>query len=104
MPPVFTFRPGTSDISDFYWTLNETEILALKKTANSGVLPLCFETVTPNFKHFEIVIDGVLKAISSEPYYTWELHEGTNRCVVRSVNQCGVPGIPSWVELEMLEP
>jgi len=101
MPPVFNFSTKTSNVNDFYWTLNQTEIWVRKEGNMGSQASLAFKTFTPNFKHFEIIIDDAKKVISTEPLYVWDLNPGRNTLSVRSVNQSGVPGIQSWVVFEV---
>jgi hypothetical protein len=85
-------RPVTTDRRDFYWSLNQTEILAKRPT--ESVLELTFDTFTPNFDHFEIRVNGSLHT-QSDPVFAWHLVDGTNMIAVRSVNKFGVGGITS---------
>lgn len=98
MPPVFDLRPRTSEVSDFYWTLNQTEILA-RETSLPSRISLRLRTVTPNFERFEIVVDGERRMERSEPDLDWHLHPGRNRLEVRSINAFGHRGIPSSIEV-----
>ncbi len=89
-------RPITHRKADFYWTLNQTEILAHKEWTEEAI-PLAFRTVTPNFDYFEITLDNKQKVSSSLPVYTWKLHPGENTFQITAVNKFGVQGIPSFI-------
>lgn len=91
-------RRRSSDPADFQWTLNQAEIWTT--TVDSGdVLPLYFQTVTPNFSHFELVIDDRKPETIEGFKYAWRLHAGENAVSVRPVNKFGVRGIVSKVRL-----
>jgi hypothetical protein len=90
-------RPQTSRADEFYWTLNQAEILA--RPESGAALPLAFRTVTPNFAHYEIAVDGQPQPPCPTPEFRWRLHGGVNTLAVRSVNQFGVRGIESSVTL-----
>ncbi len=90
-------RKQTSDESDFNWTLNQAEILVdgpVDDTVN-----LTFRTVTPNFKCFEIVVDGQRMSQCEKSDFRWPLHDGTNTLTVRPVNQFGIRGVESSMSL-----
>lgn len=53
MPRVFDLRPHTTSKTDFYWTLNQTEIW-IGEDASPPVLQLAFRTFTPNFERFDV--------------------------------------------------
>jgi len=99
LPSVFTFKEKTDDVNEFYWTLNQTEILCKKNKISRSILKLAFKTFTPNFKHYEIIIDDSKKIISKSAFYNWELHPGNNKLYIRSINKFGKSGIPSFVEI-----
>lgn len=99
MPRVLDFRPSTSDPDDFYWTLNETEVL-VRPPAEGRTLPLAFRTVTPGFDRFEVRLDGGAPRTTRGPSFDWPLHPGRNVLEVRSVNALAVEGIPSRVVVE----
>ena len=99
-PSVFHFKPETNRIEDFYWTLNQTEIWVDSENEADGKIPLTFNTFTPNFRNFEILINGAKKIETAEPHFEWQPQPGLNSLKVRSVNQYGVPGIESWIEIE----
>jgi hypothetical protein len=92
------FRPVTSRREDFYWTLNQTEIW-VRKSSPPGCLDLVFKTITPNFDHFEIHVDGTETRQSSDDSFEWPLHDGDNSISVRSVNRFGVRGMVSTIQL-----
>jgi hypothetical protein len=85
-------RRVTYDRADFYWTLNQTEVLADR--GFDGGLKLAFDTVTPNFDHFEVLANGSLTTQSTTAF-TWRLRDGVNDLTVRSVNKFGLKGIDS---------
>jgi len=99
LPIVFNFKQKTDDVNDFYWTLNQTEILCKKEKLSHSILKLAFKTFTPNFKHYEIIIDDSKKITSKAAFYNWELHPGNNKFTIKSINKFGVSGIPSFVEI-----
>jgi hypothetical protein len=93
-------RPSTSREADLYWTLNETEIW-VRGTSPADRPTLVFRTVTPNFDHFDVTVDGQPPMRMAGETFEWELHSGTNTLSVASVNQFGVKGIPSAIRLEV---
>jgi hypothetical protein len=92
-------RPRTRRVDEFYWTLNQAEILARRRI--DEVLDLAFDTVTPNFECFEILVDGRVRSRTGAPTFRWRLHEGENTLAVRTVNRFGVPGIESSLKLTL---
>ncbi len=99
MPPIFCLRPTSSHTDDFYWTLNQTEVKVKKTSDIHSALALAFETFTPNFKWFEIKQDDLPETVSADAVFEWRLHPGKNRLEVRSVNQYGICGISSRIEI-----
>jgi hypothetical protein len=91
-------RLRTSNKEEFYWTLNQTEILA-NPAASGNILKLAFQTVTPNFDHFEMLIDETVSQSSPSPVFEWCLHPGKNTFSIWAVNEAGVEGIHSSVRL-----
>ena len=87
-----TSRPG-----DFYPTLNRTRIY-LQATDTPGALRVDLETVTPNFDHYLIQVDGGAWEAGQAPF-DWVLHEGENTLSVKSVNRFGREGVASGVIL-----
>jgi len=99
MPPIFCLRPTSNHADDFYWSLNQTEVKVKRTSDIHSGLSLAFKTFTPNFKCFEIKTDDSSEIISAAPAFDWKLHPGKNRLEVRSVNQYGVHGISSRIEI-----
>jgi hypothetical protein len=89
-------RPTTWNKERFNWTLNQAHIVA--RSPQTRRLELGFETVTPNFDHFELVLNGRVKIIRGS-LLSWELSDGVNTLSVVPVNQAGVRGIRSWARL-----
>jgi hypothetical protein len=58
--------------------------------------------LTPNFKRFEVQIDG-REWKESEPGLEWTLHPGGNRLAARTVNQFGVSGPVSTADVTLSE-
>ena len=79
-----TNRPG-----DFYWTVNRTRIFLQLEEA--GALRVDLESVTPNFSHYLVQIDGGPWASRESPF-TWALCPGENALRVKGVNAFGRTG------------
>ncbi|MEN8227012.1 MAG: hypothetical protein ABFS38_02575 [Bacteroidota bacterium] len=79
----------TSRIGDIFWTLNQAFIHLYDQGSSDFKVQL--ETHTPNFKSFEVSIDhGEWQ--TSDPVFSWDLHDGQNHLKARSVNKFGVAG------------
>lgn len=87
-----TSRPG-----DFYPTLNRTRIY-LQVTDAPGTLQVDLETVTPNFDHYLVQVDGGAWEARQAPF-DWVLQDGENTLSVKSVNRFGRKGVASRVVL-----
>jgi hypothetical protein len=98
MPAIFEPGPVTDSKDIFYWTLDQTEILAQKIDGN-GRLQLLFKTITPNFKYFKVKTDSGEEITDGNPLFMWELHPGENSISVCSVNSFGVNGVPSYIRI-----
>ncbi|MBI3855328.1 MAG: hypothetical protein HY293_06520 [Planctomycetes bacterium] len=72
---------------------------ALTLSAEGGKLRVALKTMTPNFKEFEVRIDGGAWKPSTDAL-TWTLRPGANRLEARTLNQFGVAGPVSTLELE----
>ncbi len=88
----------TADPADLYWPLNQVSI-GLKFTDRSERILLQFDTLTPNFSHFLLTIDGsrIMKWTMSD--FAWFLHEGENRLEIVPVNSFHVRGRSSGLTL-----
>ena len=64
---------------------------AMTLTADGAGLRVGLKTLTPNFKTYEMRVDGGAWKACGERF-DWKPHAGTNRVEVRTVNQFGVEG------------
>ncbi|HUR44494.1 MAG TPA: hypothetical protein VMZ27_01365 [Candidatus Saccharimonadales bacterium] len=71
---------------------------ALDIAPQQGALIVRIQTFTPNLKEFQISIDGAPWK-HSEGNFNWRPHTGSNRLQARTLNQFGVLGPISSVEL-----
>ena len=94
--PYTTDRPG-----DLYWTLNQVAIYPCYGK-QAGMLHLDFDTQTPNFKRYEVRLDGGAWR-SSGSSIDWPLHAGRNLLEARIVNAFEKPGIVSTMEVNYLK-
>lgn len=82
---------------DPYFPINQA---AVSLVAEQDKVRVTLRTMTPNFKGYEGRIDGGVWA-SSDMSFLWSIHPGSNRLELRSVNQFGVAGPVSTVEIEL---
>ena len=75
---------------------------ALSLRADKGKLHVSFKTMTPNFKHYEVQIDGGGWK-PSEKEFQWPVHAGANSLGARTVNLFGVRGPISTAQIEVGE-
>ena len=94
---VRALRPTTENTSDLYWPLNQCE-LRVDPSSEERALKLALRTVTPNFDHFEIVVDSEQPSRIAGATFEWRLHKGRNTLSVRPVNTLGVRGVESRVD------
>src|SRR5262249_20047410 len=93
-------KPETTDEADLYWPLNHVEVrLQTEPGRMTRELGLVLKTITPNFDRFEVSIDQSSPFSYRSSYLNWSLKPGINRLDVRSVNQLGVKGPVSSLEL-----
>jgi hypothetical protein len=93
--PLITCE-NTSRIEDFEWPLNEVKV-DLRKTSLPGkplILKAIFSTLTPNFAHYKLEIDGKIFTTTKEAF-TWKLNKGRNCLKIQSLNELGRAGFPS---------
>ena len=73
---------------------------AMSLRADDGRLHVSFKTMTPNFKQYEIQIDGG-RWKPSDTEFHWPVHAGANSLGARTVNLFGVRGPISTAEIEV---
>lgn len=105
VPLIFFLKPTTREESDFYWSLNRTQLFVVSQGSLAGnvagnAIPLLFKTVTPNFDHFEIQVDKTTYE-QKECNFLWALHKGLNTFTVKSVNLFGREGVVSSIEIRL---
>jgi hypothetical protein len=81
---------------DPYFPINQA---ALSFVPEGQDLKVIIKTMTPNFKEFQIRIDGSPWR-DTKDRFTWRLHDGENTLQAKAVNKFGVAGPPSTVTLE----
>lgn len=86
-PPARLYGNRVTSRSNWEWSLNETEV-QLTATKTPGELQVDLETNTPGFAGYEAEIDGAAPA-PVKTGFTWKLHAGENRLVVRARNETG---------------
>jgi hypothetical protein len=75
---------------------------ALRLRAEGGKIKVALQTLTPNFKRYEVQLDGDgWKPADSN--LAWSVHPGMNRLEARTVNKFGVTGPLSAAEVEVTE-
>jgi hypothetical protein len=85
--------------TDPYFPIDQ---VALGLRVEGGHLIATLKTLTPNFKRFEVQIDG-REWKQSEPGFEWNLHSGGNHLAARTVNRFDVTGPVSTAELTLSE-
>ena len=73
---------------------------ALSLRAEDGKLHVALQTLTPNFKRYEVRLDGGGWKSSGEQF-EWPVNSGANRLEARTVNQFGVNGPTSTAVIEV---
>jgi len=69
--------------------------------ALDGIASVTLKTMTPNFKTFEVQLDGGAWKASDERF-AWPLHRGTNQIAARTLNHFGVQGSVSTAEIVLV--
>ena len=80
---------------DPYFPINQA---ALALVPDGGALKVTIGTITPNFKAFQVRIDGG-EWKASKTSFAWKPHQGANTLEAKSVNKFGVDGPVSTVKL-----
>src|SRR6185503_1084145 len=76
---------------------------ALSLRAENGGIRVLLKTLTPNFKRYEIRVDGGEWKATGEDFL-WPVHMGSNRLEARTVNLFGVMGPNSMAEIGVTIP
>jgi hypothetical protein len=97
MPKYEEYTYHSSHERDFYWTINQAQII-LKAAGKPDELSVVLDTVTPNFKEFQVRINSKEWKPSSGAFI-WKLHEGLNTIEARPVNKFEKAGIISKIQL-----
>jgi hypothetical protein len=82
---------------DPYFPINQA---ALRLAPEQDKVRVALRTMTPNFKGHEARVDGGAWA-PREASFLWSIHPGANRLELRTVNQFGIDGPVSTVEIEL---
>jgi hypothetical protein len=74
---------------------------ALSLRAEGGKIRAALQTLAPNFKRYEVQLDGAgWKAVEGDAF-VWNVHSGMNRLEARTVNRFEVCGPVSVAEVEV---
>jgi len=76
---------------------------ALGLSAEEGRITVALKTLTPNFRRYEVQIDGG-GWNGTEDTFRWNTHDGDNRVEARTVNKFGVTGPISSAVLRIGKP
>jgi acetyl esterase/lipase len=83
---------------DPYFPINQASLSLIPET---GQIKVVLKTLTPNFKSYEARLNGgEWKAAGAT--LPWRIKPGSNRLEARTINQFGLPGPISTVEIESL--
>lgn len=96
-PAVRLYDRRQSARNNWNWTINETE-MRLLAAETPGELRVELDTETPGFVGYEATFDES-EPTEIERSFTWVLHRGVNRLVVRSRNETK-PLIPTTAVVE----
>jgi len=75
---------------------------ALSLVGEDGRIKATLKTLTPNFKRYEIQVNGAGWKTSDDTFI-WNVHPGLNRLETRTVNKFGVIGPISTAEMAIAE-
>ena len=98
VPPLPHFTQHANRRADFYPTLNQTRYVA--EAIDERQLRIYLETETPGFLAFQVRVDE--QSWQECPAQIgWPLHEGLNVLEMRALNNMGVPGVVSALNVEV---
>lgn len=75
---------------------------SLSLSVEDGKIKVAIKTMTPNFREYRMRVDGGDWKTSGASL-SWTLHPGSNRLEAKTVNQFGVEGPVSTVELDVVK-
>jgi hypothetical protein len=101
LPPVLNFKTDVSKPDELYWDLNRSHLTFNRELLSREDITVYLQTITPNFSHFEVTIDGVSTLTVKSNKFIWKLHVGANSVEVKSVNAFGQKGIPSNIDINI---
>jgi hypothetical protein len=96
-PPKRQYSHHTDRPQDMWPELNKTRIHATSGGGEAQLF-LRFESYTPNFSHYEVQREDSVWSVTKDQW-VWRLHPGKNTLKVRAVNEMGVKGKPTLIEL-----
>ena len=67
--------------------------------ADGGAIKVRLRTLTPNFKEYQVRVDGGSWTSCGEEF-AWTLRPGPNRLEAKTVNKFGVEGPVSTIDVE----
>jgi len=82
---------------DPYFPINQA---ALSLAPEQDKVRVALRTMTPNFKSYEARVDGGMWTLIDRSFL-WSIHPGLNRLELRTMNQFGIAGPVSTVEIEL---
>ncbi|MBM3253400.1 MAG: transglutaminase domain-containing protein [Candidatus Omnitrophica bacterium] len=91
--------------NELYWSLNVTKINLIKKVEMvDGHIKfrLVLDTMTPNFSHFKININGKQLILKEGNELYWIIVRGENVIMAQAVNMFGREGRPSLIEFNLI--
>lgn len=83
--------------------INPESLEPSQEDSNPNVLLCDFSNSAPWFDHYDVEINGEKTQLKTNSLH-WKLNHGTNTLIVRSVNQAGLEGAPSTIEIIFYPP
>ena len=100
LPAVLNFNTKVLGSKDMYWDLNMTEIAFSSGTSLYGIVA-DLSTLTPDFSHFDVLVDGMAVPTGISGRFVWSLHDGVISLMALSVNSLDQRGIPASVVVKI---
>lgn len=99
LPPVLNLKTKVSNQNNLYWHLHRVCIMFSDSDRSRKAVSLYLDTVTPNFSHFEVLVNSEPVKKFSSSSFLWQLRHGENRLSVCSVDTAGRKGTESRLRL-----